>query len=106
MGTHGIEIVDGKEKIFFTRPTRTAKAEQKSLVPERQAKRTNQGGPHSPQFQQSAVATPLNVTHNLNICTNIHCIWFIFDYSMWQYEENVHIKMEGALICLTAVIHF
>jgi hypothetical protein len=36
----GIEIVYGEEKIFGTGPTRAAKAEQKSLVPTRQALRT------------------------------------------------------------------
>ncbi len=55
-----------KKNIFCTGPTRAAKAEQKSLVRELQAQRTNQGGtpfhlyslsPHSPQFQQSAGAT-------------------------------------------------
>jgi hypothetical protein len=37
----GCEIVYVRKKIFCTGPTRAAKAEQKSLVPERQAQRTN-----------------------------------------------------------------
>ncbi len=37
----GIEKVCGEEKIFCTGPTRAAKAEQKSLLPSRQAQ-TNQ----------------------------------------------------------------
>jgi hypothetical protein len=41
-GDKGIEIVYGEEKILFTGPTRAAKAEQKFLVPARQAKRANQ----------------------------------------------------------------
>jgi hypothetical protein len=36
-------VVDGEEKNIFTGPTRAAKAEQKSLVPARQAQQTNQG---------------------------------------------------------------
>ncbi len=42
-GNKGIEIVYGEEKntVFCTGPTRAAKAEQKSLVPARQAQRTN-----------------------------------------------------------------
>jgi hypothetical protein len=38
-----IEIVYGGEKIFLTMPTRAAKAGRKSIVPARQAQRTNQG---------------------------------------------------------------
>ncbi len=41
-GDKGIEIAYGEEKIFSTKPTRAAKAEQKSLIPARQAQRTNQ----------------------------------------------------------------
>ncbi len=41
-GDKGIEIVYGEEKIFCTGPTRASKAEQKSLLPARQAQRTNQ----------------------------------------------------------------
>jgi hypothetical protein len=43
MGDKGIEIVFVEQKIFCTGPTRAAKAEPKSLVPARQAQRTNQG---------------------------------------------------------------
>jgi hypothetical protein len=42
-GNKGIEIVYGEEKILCTGTTRVAKTEQKSLVPARQAQRTNQG---------------------------------------------------------------
>jgi hypothetical protein len=42
-GDKGIEIVYGEEKISCTGSPRAAKAEQKSLVPARQAQRTNQG---------------------------------------------------------------
>jgi hypothetical protein len=42
-GLEGLEIVYGEEKkYFFTGRTRAAKANQKSLVPARQAQRTNQ----------------------------------------------------------------
>jgi hypothetical protein len=67
-GDKEIEIVYGEEKIFCTGQTRAAKAEQKSLVPAREAQQTKPRkdsfhlyslSPHSPQFQQSAVATPL-----------------------------------------------
>ncbi len=52
-----------RDKISCIGLTRAAKAEQKSLVPARQAQRTNQERTpficnHSPQFQQSAGATP------------------------------------------------
>ena len=36
-GNKGIEIMYGEEKIFFSGPTRASKAEQKSLVPTKQA---------------------------------------------------------------------
>ncbi len=39
----GIEIEYDGEKIFCTVPTRAVKAGQKSLVPARQAQRTDQG---------------------------------------------------------------
>jgi hypothetical protein len=65
-GDKGIEIVHGEEKnILYW--AGAAKAEQKSLVPARQAPRTNQErnpfhlfslSPHSPKFQQSAGDTP------------------------------------------------
>jgi hypothetical protein len=43
-GDKRIEIVFGEEKnIFYHGPTSAAKAEQKSLVPARQAQQTNQG---------------------------------------------------------------
>jgi hypothetical protein len=42
-GQKWIETVFGGKKIFCTGPTRAAKAEQKSLVPARQAQQTNQG---------------------------------------------------------------
>jgi hypothetical protein len=66
-GNKGTEIVYGGEKnILYWAYYRAAKAEQKSLVPARWAQGTNQGrsphlfslSPHSPQFQQSAGATP------------------------------------------------
>jgi hypothetical protein len=38
-----VEIVYGEEIIFCTRPTRAAQAEQKSLVPARQAQQTKHG---------------------------------------------------------------
>jgi hypothetical protein len=41
-GEKGIEKVYGEEKIFCIGVTRAAKAKQKSLVPARQAQRTNQ----------------------------------------------------------------
>ncbi len=41
-GDKGLEIVYG-EIFFGTGPARAAKAEQKSLVPARQAQKTNQG---------------------------------------------------------------
>ncbi len=66
-GDKGIEIVYGGEKIFGTGLTTVEQPRQDKspLVPERRAQRTNQGrtpfictlqSPHSPQFQQSAVA--------------------------------------------------
>jgi hypothetical protein len=42
-GDKGIEIEYDGGKLFCTGPTSAAKAEQKSLVPTRQAQRTNQG---------------------------------------------------------------
>jgi hypothetical protein len=42
-GDKGINIVYGEEKNICTGLTRAAKAEQKSLVPERQAQLTNEG---------------------------------------------------------------
>jgi hypothetical protein len=42
-GDKEIEMVYGEEKIFCTGPARAVKAEQKSLVPARQAQRSNQG---------------------------------------------------------------
>jgi hypothetical protein len=62
-----IEIVYGEAKIFFTGPTRAAKAEQKSLTPARQVQRTSHKGPLSfdlfesplPQFPKSTGATPI-----------------------------------------------
>ncbi len=61
-----IANVNGEEEIFCIEPTRAAETEQKSIVPTRQAPRTNQGrtlfhlyslSPHLPQFQQSAEST-------------------------------------------------
>jgi hypothetical protein len=43
MGTNELKQCSVGEKIFCTWSTRAAKAEQKSLVPARQAQRTNQG---------------------------------------------------------------
>jgi hypothetical protein len=58
------------KKIFYTGPTRAAKAGQKSLVQAQKTQQINQGrtlfyvyalSPHSPQFQQSAGATSLSI---------------------------------------------
>jgi hypothetical protein len=42
-GDKAIEIVYGEEKIFFSGPTRAAKAEQKFFVPARRTQQTNHG---------------------------------------------------------------
>jgi hypothetical protein len=47
-GDRGIETVYGEEKIFFTGPTRAAKAEQHFFIPARQAQRTNEASVGNP----------------------------------------------------------
>ncbi len=66
-GDKGIEIVYGEKKIFGTGPTRAVKAEQNLLYRHDKPNQLTKEGPfhlfslspHSPQFQQSAGATPL-----------------------------------------------
>jgi hypothetical protein len=68
MGTTELKWSTVRKNILCTGPTGAAEAEQKSLVPARQAQQTNQEegllslyslSPHLPQFQQSAGTTPL-----------------------------------------------
>jgi hypothetical protein len=68
-GDKGTEIVSTvRKQIFCTGPTRAAKAEQKSLVPARQAQQTNEGrslfictlwAPTHLSFNKSAGVSPL-----------------------------------------------
>ncbi len=73
-------MVYGEEKLFCTGPTRAAKAEQKSLVPARQAQRSKQGRtpfictlwvPIRLSFNSQPRATPLYSLSDANIANNV-----------------------------------
>jgi hypothetical protein len=98
-GDKWIEMVFGEEKIVCTELTSAAKTEQKSLVPARQAQRTNQGrGPLLYVLLESPFASVSTVSRGhpslVSLCKPLtyaipwHFVWFICGIKMMCFLWN------------------